>query len=1131
MAEPADQDPTESLDPATAAFAEFLARVEDGESVSFAAYAAEHPHLAAKMAALHERWQALGGAFDDVQDAAGKQPESGSSGIQLEADDASRTQLLRDLNREDPQRPRYAIAGEFARGGMAAILRARDKCLRRTLAMKVLLDDPLNAARGGPRYPDQRTLARFLEEAQITGQLDHPGIPSVHELGIDSQGRVFFTMPLIKGQNLSEIYALVRAGSEGWALPRAVACLQRVCETVAYAHSRGVVHRDLKPSNVMVGRFGETYVMDWGLALVHGRGKELRDQKPDAAWSSIRTVRGELDGEGVDAPLITLDGHVVGTPAYMAPEQARGEAGAVGPRSDVHSIGAMLYELLAGHVPYVPSGARLSARTVLARVLEGPPAPLQPSKDRPDELLAICAKAMARAPENRYASASELGNDLRAWLEGRVVQAHATGTWAELRKWVGRNRALSAAIVLLVAALAVGLGVTVVLGGRARSAAAALAAELRANNIERGRLFAASGDLDRAERLLWAEHLRDPQSLASRVALWDLHSRYPCRATANFAEELRRGALVADGASLAVGDSAGNVHFLDAATLARRGKVVPAQPSSLTAMATDQRNLVFTAHADGALYVIDVPTQQLVRTLHTGSVIGDMVYCAATRGLAVGCNDGSVLLYDTTNWDMRRVVEPTRSAVRRITCRDDGNRFATLSNDHLARIHDRDGKVLATSKRATDPLACLCFTPDGDLLFGGQERLMQVMDAGSGATTTVLQKPDTVSFVAMGAAGDRVIACGWRSLEVLSLPDYHRVGRIDLPSAPPNGSVVLDANCRVAITVHTHEVRSWDLQDAGHWSLGPHDGRSACLLAPDGRTVFTGDSAGSLRSYDLAAPTTPKLLGKLGNRIRSLAIDPRGQVLLCGSTGALEVRDLTTGQVRQTFRDHDDVSQQSVCFAPDGQHFAHAVRRNGQCYIAVLELASFAEQLVPVATSQIIGIGFSPAGDRIACTSRGRGVFLFDRSGSQLQEFKTLEQCWSLTFRPDGSRLATGTWGRTIDIFDTATGALHQRLEGHAGTVWNVGWLQHDERVLYSAGADGQFQLWDVDGGSRLLTREPFGSGLDVVSVSTSADGRRFSFAGASPTVAVWDVDYFERLVAGNVAAQTERLTESAQPR
>ena len=349
---------------------------------------------------------------------------------------------------------RYSLRGEVGRGGMAAVLRVWDENLHRPLAMKVILGEGQAHRTGATPPTDSKLRRRFLEEAHVTGRLDHPGIVPVHELGVDDQGRVYFTMKLVKGRTLDHVFEDVADGIDGWTQARAVGLILRICEAVAYAHDKGVIHRDLKPTNVMVGRFGEVYVMDWGLARI------LSGDEVDAAVDSEpKTWATTSNGSGADgqASHLTHDGDVLGTPAYMPLEQASGDRAAVGRHSDVYSVGAMLYHLIVGRPPYVKAGEKPLPHVVVQRVLAGPPDSLERASDVAPELVAVCERAMARDWKARYASMQELADDLQAFVDGRVVSAHATGAWPETKKWVARNRALAGALGAVILSLAAGL--------------------------------------------------------------------------------------------------------------------------------------------------------------------------------------------------------------------------------------------------------------------------------------------------------------------------------------------------------------------------------------------------------------------------------------------------------------------------------------------------------------------------------------------------------------------------------------------------------------------------------------------------------------------------------------------------
>ena len=407
-----------------------------------------------------------------------RQPIDEASDAVYEDPDAVLARLRSAAQGED-RKDRYEIIEEISRGGMGVIYKVRDREMRRKLAMKTLRP---RSAQHDAAHESSRT-ARFLEEAQIAAQLEHPNIVPIHEMGLDSEGRLFFTMQLVQGDTLEEVFQQVGADQGDWNLPRALATILRVCEAMAFAHQRGVIHRDLKPANIMVGRFGETYVMDWGLAKILGHDDSLASRTPTPSQSVLSSARQDAESKTGSSELGTMAGSVLGTPSYMPPEQARGDLDALGPRSDVYSVGAILHHLLHGAAPYNVPGESRSPVEILEMVMAGPP-PSPAAASVPAELDAIREKAMQRRPEDRYHSMLDMARDLRAFLENRVVRAYRTGAWVEFVKWIQRNRGMAAGFLLAMAMAMGGLAVVGWVQTRARAELTVLNEGLESANAD-----------------------------------------------------------------------------------------------------------------------------------------------------------------------------------------------------------------------------------------------------------------------------------------------------------------------------------------------------------------------------------------------------------------------------------------------------------------------------------------------------------------------------------------------------------------------------------------------------------------------------------------------------------------------
>jgi eukaryotic-like serine/threonine-protein kinase len=692
----------------------------------------------------------------------------------------------------------YALGAEVARGGMGRILAARDLRVGRTVAVKELLG----------RSP--QLAARFEREARVTARLQHPGIVPIYEIGQWPDGTPFYSMRLVDGRTLRVALREAKTLDERLALLPAV---MAATEAVAFAHSRHVIHRDLTPSNIIVGAYGETVVIDWGLAK----------DRAEPGEPELPVLSAEESGDE-----LTAAGQIIGTATYMPPEQASGAA--VDERADVYALGAILYHVLAGAPPY--TGRR---EEVLRQVTEAAPAPLERAEPRvPRDLTSIVGKAMAREPAQRYATARELAEELSRFRAGRLVEAHAYSRGELWRRWLARHRAavFAAAAALVAIAIATAVSFTRVVHERDRaetervSAIAASARlleeqgrqELLAGNPMRAAAWLAeaytAGNDSPALRLLLGLALRDVELLDRTVDCGgEVRSLELDPAGTRVVAACEGSARVwsVDGAELATlaapGLDLANARFShDGQTILTWGPDGVARLWDATSGAL-RRSLAHGAHVFNAALAPDDATvvttgfDGFARIWRAGDGAQTGAIQVSTGLLGVRgtlAPDGKTLVTATsdghaTAWDLA-----TRASIGTIdhgapivggNLSPDGARASTCGRDGVARVWDaRSGALLATLAAHSDVVLTCKFSPTGDrLLTTSQDGTAKVWDLASGRVLT--------SVTVGGVVGDGRFSPDGRRFTTARLDGWLRVheaatGALVAAEDDPRGTVI-----------------------------------------------------------------------------------------------------------------------------------------------------------------------------------------------------------------------------------------------------------------------------------------------------------------------------------------------------
>jgi WD40 repeat protein len=1048
----------------------------------------------------------------------------------------------------------YALGLEVARGGMGRILAARDLRVGRPVAVKELLGR------------NRQLAARFEREARVTARLQHPGIVPIYEIGRWPDGTPFYSMRMVDGGTLRD--AINRAGT----LAARIALLPAVIaatEAVAFAHAQHVIHRDLTPSNVLVGQYGETVVIDWGLA------KDLADataDEPDAG--PYRAGSDELTGAGA----------VIGTAAYMPPEQARAEA--VDERADVYALGAILYHLLAGEPPY------RGAQDLLAAVKAGPPRPVEAVEPAaPRDLISIVAKAMAREPAARYPSARELADELKRFQTGRMVEAHEYTTFERMRRFVRRNRAPLTVTAIAMCALA-GVGLTLL--GRVYRERSAARNTVRTLLEEEGRVEALAGNSPRALAYLDAarDGRRPGRSLAFLLAaalrdvstveadldcgsdirairftkdrmfaachdvarIWRLDDRALVATLGPSPAGFDELAFSHDGTLVVTMGGDGVARLWDAETGAKRLEVVHAAGTTITFTTFTPDDAKFaTSGFDGWARIWDTRTGALVRAIHAS----DAPIFHHLYGLLSA--DGKHLLAATIEgigggWDIEtgEQVGTIRhgSFVGGGTLSPDGKLAATCGMDHLIKVWDTsDGRLVQQLAGGANVMWHAEFSADSTLLVGnGHDGHAFVWDLTSGAVIcdvdhgepvwTAHFSPDASRFVTVGITGSVKV---WDTPTGGLLAMHETQGGKEAVFSP-DGTRLLAAR-------GDGRIRIWRGPDGPlRTALAWTDREALAAATPDGERAAVQRADGWVTVRDTASGRelgAERLVHPISaSATRVAGVGPDGAVhVLAARDGSLETAlpaahpdDLALAGDRlvASFRDHVevwDIARRTQLASIAGAD--HAMPDNAGTRVLV-----WGDALPP----QVHEVGATGG----AITLRPRGAFRaigFARSGTRvvLEEGSSVTVYSALDGSPagrlehasspatidaTGTRVTTVLDDRTVDVWDLASGT-------HAGFVTEP--LQraevdpHGELVAAVAEQGDAVLVLDARQG-RLLARWPIAHAAPALSeagfraptatASWSPDGS--TIVARSARLSVWNASTelpgdLSRLVARNV--------------
>lgn len=940
-------------------------------------------------------------------------------------------------SQEPPRMSGYILQERLGSGGMGIVWRAKDLSLERDVAVKMLKSEFLKE-----RYRrDGAVAGRFLDEARITGQLQHPGIPAVYHVGKLENDRPFFAMKLVKGRSLDKML-------KEKASINTMAVFEQIAQAVGYAHAHGVLHRDLKPANVMVGAFGEVQVMDWGLAKVLGTPETY--QKRTAGLTIISSAR--------DSDHATSYGSLLGTPAFTPPEQAVGEIEQMSERSDVFGLGAILCNLLTGQPPYVGHDEKETKLLAKRGKLDAAYERLADCGGDPD-LIGLCMKCLQADAADRMANGTEVANAvarLRADAEERAKQAEIDRARAEVRvgeqRW--RRRVQLRYSAALVATLLAGTGIAAWMAwygwneaDRADQAvikekeqsSAAKKQEMRAKASEEKSLNIAMELFDVA---LHAEALRD---LAEREkALAE-------KRTSELDSEKSRAETLLYAMQL----EAAQRHWFNGRTdLARK---------ALNECRWDYRGCEFD------LRFSQFTGSHVQLPWHRAPVTAATFTTDSARIIAGNLESG-FRVFDTRTGAILKDLSIPLTDVTMIAISPDGKQLAVVDEQSL-RIFDSESLQLRNSL-AQQGITSLAFSPDGSRLFFGCSTAARVNDG-------IAQK-EILMKVWDHASGSILAAIRGHRHEITCLavsPDGQRV---------VTGSVDLSIRIADLVTGHSRELTLWPTHS------------SALAFSPDGRFIVTGGHDTMISIWNATNGSLERELPTKVTSVTALAVSPDGcRLAVAGNDSIIRLWDLAGSRIIAELKGH--IRQESGSLTKSGSSLRDF--KDGK---DLSEVNGLSDRMGSRVVDRIHFVRFSSDGTRLLSGGSDQSLRLWSVCGDSNTLKIPVQASPFLTMAasPDGRWIASGDDKGFLKIWNTRTRIPIREFRSHAGPV-ECAAFSPDSVWIATAGLDHSLRISSVTGPDTILI--PNAHERSFLALAFRGDGRMLASAGEDHLIRLWN--------------------------